>query len=269
MIRAPITERRRIALGVLAVVALLATYTVVAYLRHRTNGADRIVPTWTQLADGLRRVVVEDPDEHVRYLVGDSWATGVRYALGFGCSAIAAFVVGIIMGCFRHIRAVLLPILAACARIPQPAMVAVIMVMVGTDMLFFQFAIAFGVFPILAESVCLAVDDVPDELIHKTYTLGATRWEVIWNLIVRQTFPKVLDAIRLQVGPALVYLIMAESLAADVGFGCRIRRFARLAQMDVVFPYLALLAVFGFALDKALRILCERCCPWHQPTKEV
>ncbi|MDO8424968.1 MAG: ABC transporter permease subunit [bacterium] len=268
MIRAPISDRQRIALGVAAVAAILVAYTVVAHVRHLDNAADRIVPTWTQLWAGIVRITTLDPDDHVRYIVADSSATGLRFLLGFGISVIASFVIGVAMGCFRRVRALLLPALSALARIPPTAVTAVIMAMVGTGMTFFQFAIAFGVFPILAESICLAVDDVPDELIQKSYTLGASQGEVIGNVIVPQILPKVLDAIRLQIGPALVYLISAELLAADMGFGYRIRRFGRLAQMDIVFPYLAALAVFGLVVTAAFAWIRVKRCPWYQPTKE-
>ena len=56
----------------------------------------------------------------------------------------------------------------------------------------------------------ITVREVPQELIDKSYTLGASNLEVVWCVIVRFILPKLLDAIRLQIGPAMVYLIAAE-----------------------------------------------------------
>ena len=112
--------------------------------------------------------------------------------------------------------------------------------------------IALGVMPTLAQSVFLAVKEVPVELRYKGYTLGASHMEVIWNIISRQVLPKLIDAVRLQVGPAMVFLIAAEMVVGDVGFGYRIRLEFKKLNMNVVYPYLALLAIFGFGMDSVL-----------------
>ena len=92
----------------------------------------------------------------------------------------------------------------------------------------------------------LAVKEVPEELTNKAYTLGATNGEVIWNVIFPAILPKVIDLVRLSIGPAMVYLLAAELLVSDEGFGYRIRLLSRRLDMQVVYPYLVLLAGFGF-----------------------
>ena len=91
----------------------------------------------------------------------------------------------------------------------------------------------------------------------------ASNGEIVWNVIFRQTLPKITDSIRLQIGPAMVYLIAAEMVCGDVGFGYRIRLQSRLLNMSVVYPYLALLAAFGFGIDYGLRRLQRALCPWY------
>jgi NitT/TauT family transport system permease protein len=67
----------------------------------------------------------------------------------------------------------------------------------------------------------------------------------------------------LVIGPAMVYLIAAEMVVGDVGFGYRIRLQSKLLNMSVVYPYLALLATFGFGMDYTLRWLQRKLCPWY------
>jgi NitT/TauT family transport system permease protein len=83
-------------------------------------------------------------------------------------------------------------------------------------------------------------------------------------VIFPTTLPRVIDAIRLSIGPAMVYLLAAELLVSDVGFGYRIRLLSRRLDMEVVYPYLALLAVFGLFMDYALRWAQRKLCPWFQ-----
>jgi NitT/TauT family transport system permease protein len=73
-----------------------------------------------------------------------------------------------------------------------------------------------------------------------------------------------MDAARLAIGPAIVYLIAAEMLFSDIGFGYRIRYDAKTG-MTVVFPYLVILAIFGFTMDFSLRWLQRKTCPWFVP----
>ena len=69
---------------------------------------------------------------------------------------------------------------------------------------------------------------------------------------------------RLSIGPAMVYLLAAELLVSDEGFGYRIRLLSRRLDMMVVYPYLVLLAGFGFGMDHALRGLRGWLCPWYE-----
>ena len=56
----------------------------------------------------------------------------------------------------------------------------------------------------------------------------------------------------------------AEMVVGDVGFGYRIRLQFKLTNMNVVYPYLVILAGFGFLLDYGLRALQAKVCPWYQ-----
>ena len=98
---------------------------------------------------------------------------------------------------------------------------------------------------------------------HPSILEGASHAEVIWNIIFRYVLPRLIDSIRLQIGPSIVYLIAAEMLVADVGFGYRIRLQYKLLNMAVVYPYLVILAAFGFMMDIALNQMQKRMCSWY------
>ena len=112
--------------------------------------------------------------------------------------------------------------------------------------------IAFGVLPTMAVAIHLTVKSFPDELQFKAYTLGASHAEVIWTILFQFVLPKLIETTRLMIGPAMVYLIAAEMIFGDVGFGYRIRLQSKLLDMSVVYPYLAILAAFGYLMDFAL-----------------
>jgi NitT/TauT family transport system permease protein len=193
----------------------------------------------------------------------DSKATLTRLFLGLGIGVFCSVVLGVCMGCFRIVERFFSPPLLLLSKVPPTAMLAVFFVMAGTGMEMYLAMIGFGTLPTLAQTIFLAVKDVPRENIDKARTLGASTCEVVWDVIFKQILPRIIDNIRMQIGPSMVYLIAAEMVCGDVGFGYRIRTQSRLLNMNVVYPYLVLLGCFGFGMDWVLRCAMRRMCRWY------
>jgi NitT/TauT family transport system permease protein len=122
--------------------------------------------------------------------------------------------------------------------------------------------------PTLTKAIYLSAKyDVPLEMINKSYTLGGSNMEVMWLYAFREILPKVLESIRLQIGPSLVYLIAAEYNNAQVGFGYRIRIQQRLLHMDTVYLYVIILAILGYSLSTGVTLLRKWWCPWFERSK--
>ncbi len=183
-------------------------------------------------------------------LLEDFLATYGRLFVGLFCGIALSLVVGMAMGCFTPVEAFFLPPLSIFAKIPPTAMLAVYLVIFGIGMEMFVAMVALGIFPTLAQSIYQAAKkDVTDHAVYKAYTLGASQLEVIWNVVLQQILPRIIENIRLQVGPAMVFLIAAEWAMADVGFGYQLRLQSRQTNMNVVYIYLAILGISGFLLD--------------------
>ncbi len=268
MIRGPIKRSTRIILGLVSLLLLIGGYTWMSHRQHQNNPDDTTIPSWSQVGKGVVHAVEVNKRSGERWLVEDLKATGTRYFLGLALGASAAVLIGLAMGCFTPVEAFLQPPLSLLAQVPPTAALAVFFVLVGTGQNMYVTMIAFGVLPALAQTVYLAVRDFPIELQYKSYTLGASHMEVIFSIMFRQVLPRLIDAVRLVIGPALVYLIAAEMVVGDVGFGYRIRLQSKLLNMSVVYPYLALLAGFGFTMDFLLRRLQCKLCPWYVQGRE-
>lgn len=264
MIRRPITARASLLLSLSSVILLLLGYTWMSHRQKLINPSDTTIPTWTQLGGGVVQMVAPNKRTGERWLVDDLKASGGRFVFGIAAGVAAGIFLGMLMGTLPAAEAFFHPPLALLAQVPPTAALAVFFVLAGTGNAMFISMIAVGILPALAMSVFLAVKEFPEELQYKAYTLGASHAEVVWNILARQVLPQLLDAVRLSIGPALVYLIAAEMVVGDVGFGYRIRLQSKLLNMSVVYPYLALLAVFGFLADWTLRRLRGRWCPWAE-----
>lgn len=264
MIRQSISRRRRIVLGLVSLILLAGLYTFVSYRQHQRNPKDTLIPNWTQIGQGIKRACSPDPVTKEIFLWSDIKATYGRLLAGLVIAVIVALVIGVAMGCFTPVEAFCLPPLSFLAKIPPTAMLVVFFVLVGTELKLYVAMIAFGVAPTLAQAVYQSArNDVPDELIYKASTLGASQDEIVWNVVYKQILPRLLESIRLQVGPAMVVLIAAEYLVGGgVGFGNRLRIEQRVLNFNVIFFYLAILGVTGLLIDYSLAVARRKLCPW-------
>lgn len=262
MIRRPIPQTTARALSLLAIVVLVLGYTWLSHRQHQRNPEDTTIPSWKQLGQGVVQSIEPNRRTGERWLLEDARASGFRLACGLGAGIACAVFLGMFMGCYGPAEAFFHPPISLLAQVPPTAALAVFFVLAGTGDAMFVSMIGLGILPALAMTVFLAVKEFPEELQFKAYTLGASHMEVIWNVIFRQVLPRLIDAIRLSIGPAMVYLIAAEMVVGDVGFGYRIRLQSKLLNMSVVYPYLALLAGFGYTMDWSLSRLRKVLCPW-------
>jgi NitT/TauT family transport system permease protein len=106
------------------------------------------------------------------------------------------------------------------------------------------------------------VKDLPREQIIKAQTLGASSWQIGLRVVLPQMMPRLIDAVRLELGPAWLFLIAAEAIAADSGLGYRIFLVRRYLAMDVIIPYVIWITLLAFLMDLALRLIQQRAFPW-------
>jgi NitT/TauT family transport system permease protein len=122
--------------------------------------------------------------------------------------------------------------------------------------------IAIGITPFLVRDMALRVQEMPPELLIKAQTLGASTWQIVLRVVLPQIVPRLADSLRLSLGPAWLFLISAEAIAATDGLGYRIFLMRRYLAMDVILPYVAWITLLAFTMDWLLRLFNRRCFPW-------
>ena len=76
--------------------------------------------------------------------------------------------------------------------------------------------------------------------------------------------PRLIQAIRLSLGPAWLFLIAAEAIASEQGLGYRIFLVRRFLAMDVILTYVIWITLLAFLMDLALRWIARRFFPWTE-----
>ena len=114
----------------------------------------------------------------------------------------------------------------------------------------------------LVRDLALRVQEIPREQIIKAQTLGASSWQVAVRIVIPQMMPRLVDALRLEIGPAWLFLIAAEAIAADSGLGYRIFLVRRYLSMDLIIPYVLWITFLAFVMDAILRLVQRKAFPW-------
>jgi NitT/TauT family transport system permease protein len=266
LIGSPLSSTTRLALGVVPIVLLAVLYAYFSWKRHEENPMDRLMPNLTQLKTGLTEITSRDKRTEQIWLLVDTQASLERLARGMGWGLGIAAVLGLLMGVFSTVHALLSPVVTALAKVPPLALLPIIFIFLGVDESSKIVLLALGIAPTLTNDIALTARGIPRNSIVKAFTLGASTTEVVLKVILPQILPRILDSIRLTIGPAWIFLIAAEAIASDSGLGYRIYVVQRQLAMNVIVPYVLWIAVLGMIMDYGLAALSRWGFPWaHVP----
>lgn len=148
--------------------------------------------------------------------------------------------------------------------VPPLALLPILFIVLGLGEVSKVTLIVIGVAPILIRDLALSAQALPREQIIKAETLSASTWLIAIRVVLPQVLPRLIDSLRLQIGPAFLFLIAAEAISADSGLGYRIFLVRRYLSMDVIFPYVAWITLLAVAMDLGLSTLRRRVFPWSE-----
>jgi NitT/TauT family transport system permease protein len=194
--------------------------------------------------------------------LSDVWASGFRIMAGFLLAAVIAIPVGIAIGSFRVAQAFLEPPIAAIRYMPASAFIPLFIIWFGIANGEKVAVIFMGVFFPLTLMIADVSANVPGELLDMSYTLGAKRRHVFLQVLVPACWPGVVDSLRIGVGWAWTYLIVAELVAADTGIGHVILQANRFLQTDVIIAGIVTIGVLGLITDGIFRWLYRVLFPY-------
>jgi NitT/TauT family transport system permease protein len=192
----------------------------------------------------------------------DTAASLRRLVIGLGVATVIGLSLGLALGLIPTVGAGLGTLVAVLSMIPPMAVLPILFIVFGLGELSKVVLIVFGVTPCLIRDLALRVQSLPREQMVKAQSLGASTWQVAIRVVLPQIMPRLIESLRLQLGPAFLFLISAEAIAADVGLGYRIFLVRRYLSMDVILPYVAWITLLAFVMDYALYLLARRGFPW-------
>ncbi len=261
-------KKANIILLLLPFILLVATYLAASHIRHQENPQDKLLPSATQIVKAIDRVALTEDRRTGKYLLWtDTLASLKRLAIGVTAAAIFGLLIGLNMGIYPGIRSLSFSFVTFFSMIPPLAVLPIIFISFGVDEFAKIMLIFIGIFPIISRDIFLTVRKLPQEQITKALTLGASSFAVTYRIILPQILPRLIDAIRLSLGAAWLFLIAAEAIAAMDGLGYRIFLVRRYLAMDVIIPYVLWVTLLGFLFDLILRTIINKRFAWYADRK--
>lgn len=253
----------RLILALIPFVLVAVVYVLGSAERRAVNPGDKLLPPISEMAATATRMATE-PDRRTGEitLVADTVSSLRRLALGLGIATLSGLVIGIALGILPVATAGGGPLVAVISMVPPMAILPILFIVFGLGELSKVMLIVIGVAPPIIRDIAMTVQAIPTEQLVKAQTLGASTWQTVLRVVLPQVAPRLIELVRLQLGPAFLFLIAAEAIASDSGLGYRIFLVRRYLAMDVILPYVAWITFIAFMMDFALAALSRRAFSW-------
>jgi len=253
----------RVALALAPFAAIVVVYMLASDARLDANPGDKLLPSFSSMADAIHRMAFEPSKRTGEYLLwADTASSLARLAAGVGISAAVGLLFGLLTGILPLARANLSPLITVVSLIPPMAMLPILFIVFGLGELSKVMLIIIGITPVIVRDLQRRTLEIPREQLIKAQTLGASTWQLVLRVVLPQLMPRLIDAVRLSLGAAWLFLIAAEAVASTDGLGYRIFLVRRYLAMDLILPYVAWITLLAFTFDWLLRLSSVRLFRW-------
>lgn len=250
----PVSSGLRVALGIgffVLFVAAWAFATLGGYV-SKTFLADPL----TMVQDGYvlltRFGFVEDIAVTIWRVVG-----------GFILAALIGVPIGIAMGAYKPVEALLEPFVSFARYLPASAFVPLLILWAGIGEMQKLLVIFIGSFFQIILMVAVAVGATRRDLVEAAYTLGAKDTGVVRRVLIPANAPDIAEILRLVLGWAWTYVIVAEFIGSSSGIGHMIiESQALLATGQIIFGII-IIGLIGLVSDFAFKALNRTLFPWR------
>jgi NitT/TauT family transport system permease protein len=191
----------------------------------------------------------------------DTAASGERFLISL-LLLIPAVLLGLHIALFPYVGALFTRFVLFFDKIIALSVLPILFIAFGIDELSKIMLMVIGVAPTIILDTCNLAKGVPREQIVKGFTLGAGSGAVAYRVVLKQIMPRVLNSIRLNLKPLMLFLFAGEMIASTDGLAYRIALLRRHMGMDVIIPYVLWVALLLFLIDWSLRRLNRVWHPW-------
>jgi NitT/TauT family transport system permease protein len=185
-----------------------------------------------------------------------------RLALGFLLGGIPALVLGIAMGIWRPIRALVDPLIFATYPIPKSSILPLILLIFGLGEMSKIMMVAIGVFYPVAINATAGVLQINRIYLDVGKSFKASPWDTFRTIALPGALPFIMTGVKLGAGLGLILIAIAEMVGARSGIGYMIWSAWETFSVEKMYVGLFVIAIIGFAMTLALNEVERLIIPW-------
>jgi NitT/TauT family transport system permease protein len=249
----PLARPARLALGVAFFVLFFLVWGVATLggFVNRTFLADPI----SMVGSGWTLLVV-----HGFY--ADIGVTIWRVFGGFALAAVIGVPLGMLMGAYKPVEAFFEPFISFARYLPASAFIPLLILWAGIGEAQKVMVIFIGCFFQIVLMVAVTVGSTRRDLVEAAYTLGARAGGIVRRVLLPSSAPDIAETLRLVLGWAWTYVIVAELIGASSGIGHMITDSQALLDTGQIIFGIVVIGVIGLASDYVFKTLNHRLFPW-------
>jgi NitT/TauT family transport system permease protein len=249
----PVSAGARIALGVAFFVVFVAAWSAATFSGYvsKTFLAD----PWTMLKSGWMLLTEMGFAEDIGMTV---W----RVVGGFAIAAAIALPLGVAMGAYKPVEAFFEPFVSFARYLPASAFIPLLILWAGIGEAQKLAVIFIGSFFQLVLMIAVTVGNTRRDLVEAAYTLGAGDRSLVWRVLIPGAAPEIAETLRMVLGWAWTYVIVAELIGASSGIGHMITDSQALLATDQIIFGIIVIGLIGLVSDLLFKALNRRWFPW-------
>jgi taurine transport system permease protein len=194
---------------------------------------------------------------------GHIWDSFLRVFIGLTLGIIFGVPLGIVMGLNRFAKGFFDPLVELYRPVPPLAWAPLVITVFGIDnvgKVFLLFMVSFSIMIISARA---GASGTQLSKIHAAHSLGASRWQILRNVIFPNSLPEILTGVRVAVGMCWGTLVAAEFLAGTTGIGFVENVARKYMQYEVIWITIFVMGMLGLLFDVTIRKIIDKTIPWR------
>ncbi|MGI3778951.1 MAG: ABC transporter permease [Janthinobacterium lividum] len=197
----------------------------------------------------------------------DTAITVYEAVLGFAIGTAAGSLCGLALWYSAFVARLTEPFIVALNSVPKIALAPIVILWFGTGLVS-KVALAVSLTALVALIAAYqAARDSDRDLQSLLVSMGATKHQVFWSVIVPSTLPAMIATFRINIGFGLVGAVVGEFISSKRGLGHLIYEASGLYDLNTVWMGLFMLMLVGFVLYYAIEAIEARLLPWKETTR--
>jgi NitT/TauT family transport system permease protein len=194
--------------------------------------------------------------------LGDIGMTVWRVVGGFVIAAALALPLGVAMGAYKPVEAFFEPFVSFARYLPASAFIPLLILWAGIGEAQKLAVIFIGSFFQLVLMIAVAVGNTRRDLVEAAYTLGSSDRSLVTRVLIPGAAPEIAEILRMVLGWAWTYVIVAELIGASSGIGHMITDSQALLATDQIIFGIIVIGLIGLVSDFLFKALNRRLFPW-------